>query len=85
MLLLILTPALPVRAQEAVDEGERLESLDELLGLEEAGSDAINSNKPFISAGFIGRGFGEDLLTAISVGVPNTEMTGRNIGIVEGS
>lgn len=47
--------------------------------------EAINSNMPFISAGFIGRGFGEDLLTAISVGVPNNEMTGRNIGVVEGS
>ncbi len=38
MLLLLLTLALPARAQEAVDQGERLESLDELLGLEEAGS-----------------------------------------------
>lgn len=70
----------PELINKVTSENEPLNISDRIYYIE-----AINSNKPFISAGFIGRGFGEDLLTAISVGVPNTEMTGRNIGIVEGS
>ena len=46
---------------------------------------AINSKSTYVSPGFIGRGFGTDLITAISVGVPDMGDSDTNIGIVEGS
>lgn len=46
---------------------------------------AIDSDQVFISPGFVGRGFGNDLIVAMSVGVPNSDSGLPNIGVVEGS
>ncbi len=46
---------------------------------------AINSNQIFVSPGFLGRGFGKDLIVAISVGIPNLDNGQDKQGVLEGS
>ena len=46
---------------------------------------AIDSNQVYVSPGFVGRGFGSDLISAVSVGIPDPTNPEVNIGIVEGS
>lgn len=46
---------------------------------------AINSNDIYVSPGFIGRGFGNDLISAVSVGVPSNPNSKHYLGVVEGS
>ena len=45
----------------------------------------INSNQVYVSPAFVGRGFGKDLIVAISAGVPDPEQPESNLGIIEGS
>lgn len=45
----------------------------------------INSQNTYVSPGFTGRGFGTDLITAVSVGVPDIRNPANNLGVVEGS
>lgn len=51
--------------------------------------EAMASDRVFVSPGFIGRGFGSDIISAVSIGVPADDPTadpGRlNRGVVEGS
>lgn len=46
---------------------------------------AINSQQAYVSPGFIGRGFGNDLIVAISVGIPDSQNQMENLGVFEGS
>ncbi len=46
---------------------------------------AIDSDEIYVSPGFVGRGFGNDLISAVSVGIPPPNSKGENLGIVEGS
>jgi diguanylate cyclase (GGDEF)-like protein len=45
---------------------------------------AINSKIPYVSSGFQGRGFGKDLISVISAGIPHSSKD-INIGIIQGS
>ena len=45
---------------------------------------SIDSSSPFVSNGFQGRGLGDDLIIAISAGIPDPEAD-KNRGIVQGS
>lgn len=45
----------------------------------------INTQESFVSPGFTGRGFGNQLISAVSVGVPSKMNPQINVGIVEGS
>jgi len=44
---------------------------------------AINNKGIYVSTGFVGRGFGEDLIVAVSTAIP--DQAGGIIGVVEGS
>jgi diguanylate cyclase (GGDEF)-like protein len=46
---------------------------------------SMADEKTFISPAFVGRGFGRDLIVAISSGIPDPEDAARMIGVVEGS
>lgn len=46
---------------------------------------AIASNAVYLTSGFTGRGFGNDLIVGMSVGVPNSDSTLPNVGVIEGS
>jgi diguanylate cyclase (GGDEF)-like protein len=46
---------------------------------------AIDTQNTVVSPGFIGRGFGNELISAVSTGVPNAENPQQNIGVLEGS
>ncbi len=45
----------------------------------------INSKSTYVSPGFIGRGFGSELISAVSAGVPDPNNPQQNIGVLEGS
>jgi diguanylate cyclase (GGDEF)-like protein len=48
-------------------------------------TNTINRSNTYVSPGFVGRGFGSDLIAAVSVSVPsNTEST-SNLGVIEGT
>lgn len=46
---------------------------------------ALKSKDVYVSPGFEGRGFGNDLIAAVSVAVPNKESSQVDLGVVEGS
>ncbi len=46
---------------------------------------AIDSQNTFVSPGFIGRGFGNELISAVSAGVPDLDNLQGNVGVLEGS
>ncbi|MFC3193483.1 diguanylate cyclase [Marinicella sediminis] len=46
---------------------------------------AISSDQTYVSPAFVGRGFGKDLIVAISSGVPDLLNRPSNVGIIEGS
>ncbi len=47
-------------------------------------ANTINNSSVFVSPGFVGRGFGNDLIVALSTAVPDSK-GGDNLGVVEGS
>ena len=47
--------------------------------------EAMQSDGVFVSPGFIGRGFGSDIISAVSVGVPDNDPGKPHRGVVEGS
>jgi diguanylate cyclase (GGDEF)-like protein len=46
---------------------------------------AMNTETTYVSPAFVGRGFGKDLIVAISTGVPDPQQPNSNLGIIEGS
>ncbi len=46
---------------------------------------AINSDEVYVSPGFIGRGFGNSIISAVSVGIPDLSNESQNVGVLEGS
>ncbi|WP_223788943.1 diguanylate cyclase [Marinicella meishanensis] len=46
---------------------------------------AMEQDAVYVSPGFIGRGFGSDIITAVSIGVPDTDPDQPRLGVVEGS
>ncbi len=47
--------------------------------------EAMANNQVYVSPGFRGRGFGQDLIVALSVGVPNLDNSQDKLGVLEGS
>lgn len=45
----------------------------------------IDNDKTYVSPGFVGRGFGSDLIAAVSVSVPPVSVHEANLGVIEGT